>query len=474
MAARAISSATISFGLVSIPIKVYSTNLSDTSIHFNMLHEKCGTRLKQQYICPKDDVVVPREDRIKGYEFAKGKYVTFTGQEVKSFEAEANRALEITEFIPLKTIDPLYFEKTYYLGPDKGGERAYRLLRAAMNETKRAAVARYATRGKHYTVLVRPLEDGLAMQQLRYADEIRSMEEVPLGEAEIKPSEVQLAVQLIEQIATDSYRPKAYEDDVKRRIQQAIDLKISGEEITVSAPEEPKAQIIDKYFRLPGLIPVTGLESAIAAIEGIVEQGEGARADDENAHYARFVALLNEYDQILKGDPNFEPGRPVLRNPYSMFPNDVHDATGVSLIEDPVTLDVCNLFDGCYEVLIQMMGRLLLGGEESEAQQTEIADITVAFMIDVIGPLGEIITTLPAGPSYPGLNAGPSFRFSRGGHPPPHMEAAWALFIERMKELSAYCGLIQGGDELKAVLTRVRGSLAQYAQQLGRWELKVN
>ena len=236
----------------------------------------------------------------------------------------------------------------------------------------------------------------------------------------------------------------------------------------------PNAQVIDKYFSLPGLIPVTGLESAVAAIEGIVEQGEGARVDDENSHYNRFVALLNEYDQILKDDPTFEPGRPVLRNPYSIFPNDVHDSTGVSLVEDPVTMDVCNLFDGCYEILIQMMGRLLLGGDESEAQLTEIADMTVALMMDVIGPLGDVITTLPAGPSYPGLNAGPSFRFSRDGHAPPHMEAAWALFIERMKELSAYCGLIQGDDELKAVLNQVRYSLAQYSAQLGRWELKVN
>ena len=236
----------------------------------------------------------------------------------------------------------------------------------------------------------------------------------------------------------------------------------------------PKAQIIDRYFSLPGLIPVTGLDSAIAAIEGIVEQGEGARVDDENSHHSRFVALLNEYDQILQSDPTFEPGRPVLRNPYSIFPNDVHDATGVSLVEDPVTKDVCNLFDGCYEILIQMMGRLLLGGDESEAQLTETADMTVALMMDVIGPLGDIITTLPAGPSYPGLNAGPSFRFSRDGQTPPHLEAARALFIERLKELSAYSALILGDDELTAVLTQVRGSLAQYAEQLGRWELKVN
>ena len=245
-----------------------------------------------------------------------------------------------------------------------------------------------------------------------------------------------------------------------------------GEEQLFIGPA--KSQIIDRYFSLPGLIPVTGLASAIAAIEGIVEQGEGARIDDENSHHSRFVALLNEYDQLLEDDPTFKPGRPVLRNPYSIFPNDVHDATSVSLIEDPVSMDVCNLFDGCYEILMQMMGRLLLGSDESEAQLTEIADMTVGLMMDVIGPLGDIITTLPAGPSHPGLNAGPSFRFSRDGAPPPHMKAAWALFMERLKELAAYCGLIRGNQELTAVLSQVRGSLAQYAEQLSRWELKVN
>ena len=245
-----------------------------------------------------------------------------------------------------------------------------------------------------------------------------------------------------------------------------------GEEGLFIGP--PESQIIDRYFNMPSLIPVTDLASAIAAIEGIVEQGEGARIEDENSHYARFVGLLNEYDEILKKDPNFEPGRRVLKNPYSIYPNDVQDAANVSLIEEPVSMDVCNLFDGCYELLIQMMGRLLLGSEESEDQLTEIADITVGFMYDVIGPLGDVITTLPAGPSYPGETVGPSFRFSRDGQAPPHMEAARALFLERLKELSAYCGLIQGGEDLQKVLAKVRASLTHYADQLGRWETAAN
>ena len=182
MAARAISAATISFGLVSIPVKLYTTNQSGTSISFNMLHE-CGTRLKQQYICPKDEVVVPRDQMVKGYEFAKGQYVTFTNDELKSFEAEANKAVEIQEFVPISKVDPIYFEKAYYLGPDKGGDRPYMLLRAAMEKTKRAALAKYAVRGKQYLVLVRPMGEGIVMQQLRYAHEIRAITDVPLGES---------------------------------------------------------------------------------------------------------------------------------------------------------------------------------------------------------------------------------------------------------------------------------------------------
>ena len=237
-----------------------------------------------------------------------------------------------------------------------------------------------------------------------------------------------------------------------------------GEERLFIGP--PKAQIADSYFNLPGLIPVADLASAVAAIEGIVEQGEGARGDNENSHYGRFVAIGEEYDQILRDDPKFQPGRPVMRNPYSILPNDIGDVGGVNLIEDPVSNDICNLFDGCYELLIQILGRLLLHTEESEAQLTQLSDISVGLMMDVIGPLGDALTTLPAGVSHPGETAGPSFRFSRDIHTLPHQTAAWALIIERLQELSAYCGVLETKRVISPVLNRVRGSLAQYAEQL--------
>ena len=245
MSARAIASATISFGLVSIPVKLYASGNSSTGIRFNMIHKKCGSRLKQQYICPQDSEKVERAEIVKGYEFAKGQYVTFKDEELKALEERSTQAIEITEFLPTKKIDPIYFEKSYYLGPDRGGDRAYGLLARALVKSGRSALAKYAARGKQYLVLVRPFEGGLVMQQLRYADEVRPMSEIPLGDADIKDPELKLALQIVDQGVSDSFRPEAYEDDVRKRIEDAIQQKVEGKEITAEPAEEPKAKVID-------------------------------------------------------------------------------------------------------------------------------------------------------------------------------------------------------------------------------------
>ena len=245
MAARAISTATISFGLVSIPVKLYTTGESSSGISFNMLH-KCGTRLKQQYVCPKDDVVVPREETVKGYEFAKGQYVTFTEDELKALEAESSRLIEISEFIPVAHVDPLYFEKGYYLGPDKGGDKPYKLLSRAMEQTGRCALASYAARGKQYLVLLRPFQGGLVMQQLRYAHEVRSFSEVEMPEIpEFKPQELKLALQLMEQNIGKDFKPEGYADSSRERMLAMIQKKVEGQDILALASEAPQAQIID-------------------------------------------------------------------------------------------------------------------------------------------------------------------------------------------------------------------------------------
>ncbi len=245
MVARSISTATISFGLVTVPIRLYAASESQAAVSFNLLHGKCHSRLKQQYICPKDEEIVTRDQMVKGYEFAKDQYVVFSEDEIKAMAEEASKTIEITEFVPLAKVDPIYFESAYYLGPDKGGEKAYRLLTEAMRQTGRCALAKWAARGKQYLTLMRPIEGGLIMQVLNYADEVRPFSEVPVGDAAVKEPELKLAVQLIEQIATDEFHPENYVDEVRARYHEAIQRKVEGQEVTASAPEAPKGQIID-------------------------------------------------------------------------------------------------------------------------------------------------------------------------------------------------------------------------------------
>ena len=258
MSARPIAVATVSFGLVSVPIKLYSAAEPKSKVSFNWVHKDCGSRLKQQYVCKKDGEVVEREDMVKGYEFAKDQYVLFTPDELKALEEKATETIDIAEFVPAGQVERLYLNKIYYLGPDKGGERAYRLLSQAMRETGLSALARYAARGKQYLVLVRPMGNGLVMEQLHYADELRSFSEVPLGEGTVKDEELQLAVQLVKQAASDEFKPETYQDDVRNRMMEQIQHKIEGEEITAAPAEEPQTQIIDLMEALKASIAKSG------------------------------------------------------------------------------------------------------------------------------------------------------------------------------------------------------------------------
>jgi DNA end-binding protein Ku len=250
--------------MVSIPVNLYSAAESKAAVSFNLLHGKCKGRLKQQYVCPRDNEIVPRADMVKGYEFAKEQYVTFTDDEIKAMQQEANKLIEIAEFVPASAVDAMYFDGAYYVGPDKGADRAYRLLAAAMEQTGRCALARWAARGKQYLVLLRPKGRGLVMQQLLYADEVRGMDEIPTGESEVKDSELQLAVQLVNQIAADSFRPEAYEDDVRKRMQEAIQRKVEGQEVAM-APEPPRAQIVDLMEALKASLAAKAAAAAPAA-----------------------------------------------------------------------------------------------------------------------------------------------------------------------------------------------------------------
>jgi DNA end-binding protein Ku len=249
MAARSIASLTLSFGLVSIPVKLYSATETSRAISFNLLHKACGSRLKQQYLCVKEDVPVAREDMVKGYEFSKDQYVVFTPEELKALEEAGTQTAEITEFLPIEAIDPLFFDKAYYLAPDKGGAKPYALLARALRESKRCALGRWAARGKQYIVMIRPAEgvdaDGLVMQQLLYAAEVRSIKDIEIPKTEVKEAELKLAQQLIEQQASDAFDPAAYTDEVRARIEAAVQKKVAGQEITMAEAPEAGAQVID-------------------------------------------------------------------------------------------------------------------------------------------------------------------------------------------------------------------------------------
>jgi DNA end-binding protein Ku len=242
---RAIATGQIAFGLVSIPVKLFSAAESSEKVAFNMLHDACGGRIQQQLFCPKDERTIDRTEVVKGYEFSKGQYVLFSEEELKTMEEKSTQQIDITEFVKADLIDPIYFDKPYYLGPDKGGAKPYRLLAEVMKETGRVALAKYAARGKQYLVMLRPSGDGLVMQQLLYADEVRPFSEVPLDKADVKEGELKLARMLVEESSSDEFRPQAYEDEVKKRVQEALDRKVAGGKFTVVEPQKKGGEIVD-------------------------------------------------------------------------------------------------------------------------------------------------------------------------------------------------------------------------------------
>ncbi|MGE5321142.1 MAG: Ku protein [Hyphomicrobiaceae bacterium] len=265
MTARSISSLTVTFGLVAIPVKLYSAT-SSKSIAFNLLHKGCGSRLKQQYLCAKENVVVPSDDIVKGYEFAKDQYVMFAPDELKALEEAGSRAVEITEFVPIESVDPIYFDKAYYLAPDKGGAKPYALFVQALHAAGRCALGRWASHGKQHVVMLRPFDGGLVMQQLLYAADVRAIGELEIPSVEVKAAELKLARQLIEQQSVAGFDPAAYTDAVRERIEAAVEKKVEGQEITVPEEAAGGAQIIDLMEALRLSLEKKG--AAVAPLEG--------------------------------------------------------------------------------------------------------------------------------------------------------------------------------------------------------------
>jgi DNA end-binding protein Ku len=285
MAARSIGSLTVSFGLVAIPVKLYTATQSANAISFNLLHKTCGSRLRQQYICQKEGVVVERDEMVKGYEFAKDQYVRFTPEEIKALEEVGTHSVDISEFVPIESIDPVYFDKTYYLAPDKGAAKPYGLLVEALKQAGRCGVGHWAARGKAYIVILRPIGDVLAMQQLHFAADVRSASEVDIPKPEVKPQELKLAQQLIDQQTAPKFDPEAYKDELRGRIEAAIQKKVEGQEISVAdtAPAG-EGKVIDLMEALRASLEKS--ESARAQVNRLGPR-KGPKRAEEPAKVAR-------------------------------------------------------------------------------------------------------------------------------------------------------------------------------------------
>jgi DNA end-binding protein Ku len=274
MPARAIASGTIAFGLVSIPCKLFPSASPSDGIHFNNLHRECGSRVKYQFHCPQHDTKVGRDEMVKGYEFAKGQFVTFEKDELDAVQERTSGGIDITEFVPIDQVDPIYYAKGYYLGPDQGAGRAYHLLAEALRQTKLVAVAKYAARGKQYLVLLRPVKQGIVMQQLHYPAEVRPIAEVGIEDTDVKEGELQLAIQLVKQGAVKTFQPDKYHDEVRERIEALIAKKLEGEDITQLPEATPKAQVID-------------LMTALKASLGAAASGGSEARSEADAEAAR-------------------------------------------------------------------------------------------------------------------------------------------------------------------------------------------
>ena len=258
--ARSIASLTISFGLVAIPVKLYSATVSSERIAFNLLRQKDGSRVKQQYIAVNDGKLVERSEMVKGYEFSKDQYVMFSAEELKALEDTTTHAIDIGQFVPLESVDPLYFDGTYYLAPDKGGAKPYTLFATALRKTKQAAVGRWISRGKEHIIVVRALNDGLAMHQLHFKAEVRDLKDLGIEPATVSEPELKLAQQLIEHLAAKKFDPNEYADEHKARVEAAIQKKVEGKEVTMAeGPVAAKSSnVIDLMEALRASIDARG------------------------------------------------------------------------------------------------------------------------------------------------------------------------------------------------------------------------
>jgi DNA end-binding protein Ku len=262
--ARSIASLTISFGLVAIPVKLYSATVSSERISFNLLRQKDGSRVKQQYIAVNDGKPVERSEMVKGYEFSKDQYVMFSAEELKALEDATTHSIDIGQFVPLDSVDPVYFDGTYYLAPDKGGAKPYTLLATALRKAQQCAVGRWISRGKEHIVVIRALQDGLAMHQLHFKAEVRDIKDLGVEAAPVSEPELKLARQLIDHLGAKRFDPNEYADEHKVRVEAAIQRKVDGKEVSIAEGpvSSPGGNVIDLMEALRASIDARGSKPA--------------------------------------------------------------------------------------------------------------------------------------------------------------------------------------------------------------------
>jgi DNA end-binding protein Ku len=262
--ARSIASLTISFGLVAIAVRLFSATVTSERVSFNLLRKKDGSRVKQQYVAVKDGELVERAEMVKGYEFAKDQYVQFTPAELKALEDATTHSIDIGQFVPLETVDPVYFAGTYFLAPDKGGAKPYALLATALREAKQCAVGKWISRGRENIVVIRAFEGGLAMHQLHFQAEVRNMKELGIESEKVSGQELKLAEQLIDHLAAKAFEPSEFHDEFRRRVQAAIEQKVKGKEISLSEAPVPNTggNVIDLMSALKASLDTKPLKRA--------------------------------------------------------------------------------------------------------------------------------------------------------------------------------------------------------------------
>jgi len=280
MASRPVGNGNISFGLVSIPVRLFSATRS-RSVSFNLLHAKDLSRIQQKIYCPVDDAIIDRSELVRGYEVEKGRYVTFTDEELKNLEARNEHSIEIAEFLPLEKVDPLYFEEAYYLGSEPNAAKAYRLLADAMSQSGRVALGRYTMRGKEHLIMIRPFGKGLILHTIYYADEVRPADEVDqAGNEPVKDTELTLAKRLIDELTQKKFDPSKYHDSYRERVIEAARQKVAGQQVTEAAEEPRRGQVIDLMAALKASLEKrgAGAESAEETKEKISAEAGGTKA----------------------------------------------------------------------------------------------------------------------------------------------------------------------------------------------------